>query len=149
MRVTLHRSASLDARALSAVRQAALGPLLRDSGDALAVPSRSGLAVRLAGDGELRSLNARHAGIDAATDVLSFPGEGDWVGDIAISVERAIAQRPEDPAAELRLLAVHGLLHCLGFDHGDPVEAARMTGETRRLLPGAAIPDLEAETPTP
>jgi len=149
MRVTLHRSPSLDAAALAAVRAADLGPLLRRSGDVLGVPPRSGLALRLADDPELRALNARHAGTDRATDVLAFPGERGWVGDIAISVPRACGQNPSDPAAELRLLAVHGLLHCLGHDHGDPSSAARMTAETRRLLPGEPVPDLGADHSEP
>jgi probable rRNA maturation factor len=147
MRVTLHRSPGLSAADLGAIRAARLGPVLRQSGDALGVPTRAGLALRLTGDAELRALNRRHAGEDAPTDVLSFPGAGAWVGDVAISVERARAQNPEDPAAELRLLAVHGLLHCLGHDHDEPGRAARMRAETRRLLPGQPIPDLPVPTP--
>jgi probable rRNA maturation factor len=91
----------------------------------------------------LRRLNAAHAGIDAATDFLAFAGAGDWVGDIAVSVERARAQNPQAPVEEIRLLAVHGLLHCLGHDHNQPAPAAEMTAATRRLLPGQAVPDLE------
>ena len=48
--------------------------------------------------------------------------------------------------AELRLLAVHGLLHCLGHDHADAAGAAAMTAETRRLLPGQQIPELDPGT---
>ena len=143
MRVTLHRSSDLDAEALRTVRAARLGALLRRSGDALGVPDRAGLALRLADDREMRRLNRLHAGLDAATDVLAFPGQGDWVGDIAVSVARARAQNPADPAGELRLLAVHGLLHCRGHDHDRTGTAALMTAETRRLLPGHQVPDLE------
>jgi probable rRNA maturation factor len=142
MRVTVQRSATLSAADLTAVRAAEIGPLLRRSGAVLGVPPRAGLAVRLTGDAELRALNAAHAGRDEATDVLSFAGSGAWVGDIAISVERARVQNPGDPAAELRLLAVHGLLHCLGHDHGEAAAAARMNDATRRLLPGQPVPDL-------
>jgi len=74
--------------------------------------------------------------------VLAFPGdERARVGDVAISVERAMSQAA-DGVAELRLLAVHGLLHCLGHDHALPEPAAVMTAATRALLPGADIPDL-------
>ena len=143
MRVTIHRSPSLDAATLALVRGGGLGPLLRGSGDLLGVPARAGLAVRLTDDEELRRLNRLHAGVDAATDVLAFPGDGrEWVGDVAISVERARVQNPAAPTAELRLLAVHGLLHCLGHDHDEPEAAAAMTAATRRLLPGQDIPDL-------
>jgi probable rRNA maturation factor len=117
--------------------------LLRGCGEQLDVPVRASLCVRLTGDAELRELNTRFLGNDAPTDVLAFPGgERARVGDIAISVERAMRQAP-DGVAELRLLAVHGLLHCLGHDHDLPRSAAAMTAATRRLLPGAAIPDLE------
>jgi probable rRNA maturation factor len=143
MRVTVHRSPTLDTRSLALVRESGLGSLLRRSGDVLGVPARAGLAVRLTDDEELRRLNRLHAGTDAATDVLAFPGESrGWVGDVAISVERACAQNPAGPAAELRLLAVHGLLHCLGRDHDEAGRAATMTAETRRLLPGQDVPDL-------
>ena len=75
--------------------------------------------------------------------MLAFPsGERARVGDVAISVERAIGQAP-DGVAELRLLAVHGLLHCLGHDHELPEPAAAMTAATRMLLPDADVPDLE------
>ena len=94
-------------------------------------------------DAELRDLNARFLGIDAPTDVLAFPsGERARVGDVAISVERAIGQA-SDAVAELRLLAVHGLLHCLGHDHALPAPAAAMTAATRMLLPEADVPDLQ------
>ena len=99
--------------------------------------------MRLTGDAELRDLNARFLGNDAPTDVLAFPaGERARVGDVAISVERAIAQAA-DGASELRLLAVHGLLHCLGHDHALPEPAAAMTAATRVLLPDADVPDLQ------
>lgn len=106
--------------------------------------------MRLTDDAELRALNASFAGVDEPTDVLAFPGADDvesrrvagaYVGDIAISIERAAAQA-DDVAAELRLLSVHGLLHCLGHDHADRAGAVAMTNATRRLLPEQAVPDL-------
>jgi len=145
MRVTLHRGDLLAAADLDLVRRAALAPLLRGAGTALGVPPRAGLAVRLTDDSELRALNREHRHADAATDVLAFPGDGrTWVGDLAISVARARAQRADDAASELRLLAVHGFLHCLGHDHGDPAGATAMTAATRLLLPGEDVPALEA-----
>lgn len=110
---------------------------------------RAQLTVRLTDDAELRALNARFLGVDEPTDVLAFPGAegiesragGAYVGDIAISIERAAAQA-DDVAAELRLLSVHGLLHCVGHDHADRAGAAAMTRATRRLLPDHAVPDL-------
>ena len=103
--------------------------------------------VRLTDDATVRELNARFLDDDHATDVLAFPGGGATLspaahmGDVAISIERAMAQS-DDGAAELRLLAVHGLLHCLGYDHADRQDAARMTQLTRDMLPEQTIPDL-------
>ena len=142
MRVSVIRDPCLSPRQRRVVAEARLGTLLRGCGDQLDVPARASLCLRLTGDAELRDLNARFLGLDAPTDVLAFPSdERSRVGDVAISVERAIGQAP-DGVAELRLLAVHGLLHCLGHDHALPQPAAAMTAATRMLLPGADIPDL-------
>jgi probable rRNA maturation factor len=143
MRVSVIRDPSLTSRQRRAVTDARLGSLLRACGDRLNVGSRSSVCLRLTGDVELRDLNRSFLGVDAPTDVLAFPSDDPHrVGDVAISVERAVAQA-SDGAAELRLLAVHGLLHCLGHDHGDPGPALRMTALTRALLPGAEVPELE------
>jgi rRNA maturation RNase YbeY len=145
MRVSIRRAESVPLAAhRGAIRRADLGTLLRRSGDALGVGERASLALRLTDDDELRALNARFLGSDAPTDVLAFPaGERDRVGDVAISVERAVEQdEGGDGSAELRLLAVHGLLHCLGHDHSGAAEAAAMTAATRALLPGQTVPDL-------
>ncbi|MBV8301139.1 MAG: rRNA maturation RNase YbeY [Candidatus Dormibacteraeota bacterium] len=139
----MHRAATLTASQRSTVAAAELGTLLREAGDRLGVATRASLAVRLTDDAELRALNRDFAGLDEPTDVLAFAGEQQHVGDVAISVRRALAQAPGgDGAAELRLLAVHGLLHCLGHDHGNPQAAATMTSLTRELLPGQPVPDL-------
>lgn len=93
--------------------------------------------VVLTDDEEIRELNRAFRGIDAATDVLSFPArEGedvgipdDFLGDIAISVPRALLQAEEyghAPERELAFLAVHGALHILGYDHTNEEEAKNM-----------------------
>jgi probable rRNA maturation factor len=146
MRVSIRRAESVTlATHRGVIRRAALGPLLRRCGDAMAVGPRASLAVRLTDDDELRELSARFLGVDAPTDVLAFPAdEPGRAGDIAISVERAIAQDDGDGVAELRLLAVHGLLHCLGHDHAGADDAAAMTAFTRALLPDQQVPQLSA-----
>src|ERR1051325_11344369 len=78
------------------------------------------MAVRLTGDEELRRLNRDFAGEDHATDVLSFAGEGEHLGDLAISwpaVTRQAREHRHSAESELALLCVHGLLHLLGWDH--------------------------------
>ncbi|HEY6379327.1 MAG TPA: rRNA maturation RNase YbeY [Candidatus Dormibacteraeota bacterium] len=148
MRVTLAVAAELGVRERAAVRSARLGTLLRHCGAELGVDARTSLSVRLSDDAELQRLNGAFRGVDSPTDVLAFPpGEPGYLGDIAISVERALDQA-DDGAAELRLLAVHGLLHCLGHEHHDAEDAARMTAATRRLLPGEEVPDLVPAAPS-
>jgi probable rRNA maturation factor len=78
-------------------------------------------AVVVASDEALRQANRRFRGKGQSTDVLSFPdGEAGRLGDILISARRADRQarqfghRVED---ELKVLALHGLMHLLGFDH--------------------------------
>lgn len=96
-------------------------------------PAADSLAVRFVSDREMRRLNSRYRRRDAATDVLSFPGDLDpaaprlpvaggasHLGDIVVSVPtaRRRARRLGHPVAtELRVLLLHGVLHCLGHDH--------------------------------
>jgi probable rRNA maturation factor len=93
------------------------------------------LAVRFASDRELQRVNRTFRGKDAATDVLSFPGEAaGWMGDILISVpsaRRQAAAARHSVDRELRILLLHGLLHCLGFDHER--DRGQMTRLERRL----------------
>jgi probable rRNA maturation factor len=111
----------------------------------------SALSCRMTTPTELRRLNRRFAGLDEITDVLAFPagesrpgsgfqmppGRASLLGDMVISVGTASTQAEElgqDPRSEVRLLAVHGLLHLLGHDHHQAEEAERMTAATRQLL---------------
>lgn len=70
-------------------------------------------------DRAIRELNRQYLGCDRATDVISFPGDGDLLGEIACSVDTAKRQarsRGVSLIDELRLHAVHGLLHLAGYD---------------------------------
>lgn len=78
------------------------------------------LGVRFSGDREMRRVNREFRGKDKTTDVLSFPGEEEHVGDILISVPTARRQAAEaghPVEREIRILLLHGLLHCMGYDH--------------------------------
>lgn len=140
---------------------------------AAGAPRPASVGLILADDVELARLNRTHLGRRGPTDVLSFPllppeayppHEGDvdrsdrppvqfvlppgarpHLGDIVVSVERAITQAEAgrggqtgdvswSPADELRLLVTHGALHLCGWDHADPVEEAAMRALERRLL---------------
>ena len=95
------------------------------------------VAVRLTGDTELRRLNRDYAGEDHVTDVLSFTGSGEHVGDLAIAWRMTVRQSKlyGHPAeTELGLLCVHGLLHLLGWDHATATERKEMDRITRAAL---------------
>lgn len=95
------------------------------------------VAIRLTGDRELRRLNRAYAGEDSVTDVLSFAGSGEHVGDLAISWPAAVRQSKafgHDADTEVALLTVHGLLHLLGWDHVTAAERTEMNRLTRAAL---------------
>jgi len=95
------------------------------------------VAVRIMSDAEIRRLNRTFAGEDHATDVLSFTGSGDHIGDLAISwpaVVRQARQYRHPQRTELALLCVHGLLHLLGWNHATATEAREMTRLTVAAL---------------
>ena len=94
------------------------------------------LSVVLTDNEQLQELNLNYLGIDAPTDVLSFPASeldpesgARYIGDVLISIPRAQSQA--DAAghpleSEVQLLVVHGILHLLGHDHAEPEEKDRM-----------------------
>lgn len=93
------------------------------------------LSIVLCDDAYIRELNREWRGIDAPTDVLSFPQHGTWLlGDVVISVETAARQAPGTLEEELRVLLVHGLCHLLGFDHEEEGDAAEMREREGELL---------------
>jgi probable rRNA maturation factor len=93
--------------------------------------ARGHLAIALVTDTAMRRMNAQYRDADYATDVLSFPsGTPGVLGDIAIARGVAIRQaraQGHSETIELRILALHGLLHLLGYDH------ERDRGEMRRI----------------
>ncbi len=112
------------------------------------------VAIALVSDGQMRRLNRIYRRTDSVTDVLSFPARAasrpphsalrtphsalrpTHLGDIAIAtgVARRQAREARHPyATELRVLALHGLLHLLGYDHDDPADQGRMARVERAL----------------
>ena len=94
------------------------------------------MTIVLTDDAQLHELNREYLGVDAPTDVLSFPASetdpetgAQYLGDIVISIPHAMlqAQAGGHPLeAEVQLLVVHGTLHLLGHDHAEVEEKARM-----------------------
>ncbi len=103
--------------------------------------ARGTVSIAVLPDAAVRALNRRYRGKNSGTDVLSFPGFGDNLGDIAIS--RGIAQKQAKALGhpfgiELRVLALHGLLHLLGYDHDS--DNGRMARVEARLRRKAGLP---------
>src|SRR5437762_10129847 len=110
---------------------------------ALAALGRPGgeVEVLLVDDAEIRRLNGAWRGVPRRTDVLAFPletpGPAALVGQVVISIDTAArqAQRVGVPlVAELELLVTHGVLHLVGYDDRDPVEARLMHEREREVL---------------
>jgi len=99
--------------------------------------ARGHVTVALVPDGRIHELNRGFRGVDSPTDVLSFPaGVPEILGDVVIA--RGVARRQARAAGhgfetELRVLALHGLLHLLGYDHEhDGGRMARLEARLRR-----------------
>jgi len=105
------------------------------------------LAIVLADDSAIRLLNRDWRDVDAATNVLSFPGadtRGGHLGDIVLAFETITreARAEKKPFAHhLAHLAVHGFLHLIGYDHDRDSDAETMERTEREILRQLAIPD--------
>jgi probable rRNA maturation factor len=131
-----------------------LARFLRQARRAAGLPGRVNLLVT--SSREVRELNRRFRGIDRPTDVLSFPAPAEsFDGDIAVSADIAAdnARRLGHRAAEeLKILALHGVLHLAGYDHErDNGAMARKEARLRRELglPGSLIARACAPAGTP
>jgi probable rRNA maturation factor len=132
---------ALDAR--SVVRRA-----ITEAAALLSTPGAE-LAIVLTDDSAIRRLNCAWRGVDAATNVLSFPtrrfgGEAPLIGDIVLAYETIVAQAHADAkpfANHVAHLAVHGFLHLLGYDHVRNKDAEAMERLERDVLRRLSIPD--------
>jgi probable rRNA maturation factor len=115
--------------------------------------ARGTVSVAVVSDARVRALNRRYRGVNRATDVLSFPTSPEpratrhglrpmSLGDIVIA--RGVARRQAREAGhseltEWRVLALHGLLHLLGYDHER--DRGRMRRVERKLRRQGGLPD--------
>jgi probable rRNA maturation factor len=97
------------------------------------------LSISLVSEEEIAELHERYLHEAGPTDVLSFPldeeaGEDGLrqLGDVVIAPTVAARNHPDDPASELRLLLVHGILHLLGHDHMERADRASMWARQER-----------------
>ena len=109
------------------------------------------LSIVVENDAFLQHLNGQYLGIDAPTDVLSFPSGEEmadpesgrpYLGDIILSYPRAAEQAAatqETVEDELQLLVVHGVLHLLGHDHAGTEEKERMWNAQAGVLSALGV----------
>lgn len=103
------------------------------------------LSVSFVTEEEMADLHVRYMAEEGPTDVLSFPldetGEDGVrvLGDVVIAPAVAARNNPADPASEMRLLLVHGILHLLGHDHEEEGERAAMWAIQERYT-GVSLP---------
>jgi probable rRNA maturation factor len=124
---------------------------------AAAAPARARgeVTIAIVGDRRMRILNRAFRGKDYATDVLSFPVGGREpggsrhgraprsLGDIVIAAGVAARQAREHghtTSVEFKVLALHGLLHLIGYDHDAPDDNGRMARAEARLRARAGLP---------
>jgi probable rRNA maturation factor len=123
-------------RQRGAVDEEGLRSLARDTLRGEGV-DRAELSVSFVESGEIEELHERFMDEPGPTDVLAFPldetggpaeegGGARHLGDVVVAPAEAERNNPADPAGELRLLLVHGILHLLGYDHEDEDARTRM-----------------------
>jgi len=113
----------------------------------------SELTIVLTDDSRIQDLNRDYLGIDAPTDVLSFPAsETDpetgarYIGDIIISMPYAArsAEKAGHPVeAEVQLLVVHGVLHLLGHNHAEEEEKTQMWKAQSEILESLGLGNIK------
>ncbi|GAB4525218.1 MAG: rRNA maturation RNase YbeY [Anaerolineae bacterium] len=124
---------------------------------AQAAPEGCALTIALTPDEMVQGLNQQFRGIDAPTDILSFPSgiqPPGYLGDLVIAFPYASAQAAREGHAlmdSLALLVVHGTLHLLGYDHDTPEKRAAMWAAQETVLHMLGIspdivPALEGDT---
>jgi probable rRNA maturation factor len=105
---------------------------------------RGEVAIALVPDSQVRALNSKYRRKNAPTDVLSFPSnEPGFLGDIVIA--KGVARRQARDMrhsfrTELRVLALHGLLHLLGYDHENGRDKGAMARMEVRLRRKGGLP---------
>lgn len=123
----------------------------------------SALTIVIVDDAYVRDLNRQYRGVDASTDILSFPAdplpdelqdEGPYLGDLVIAYPYTAQQAGREGHSmddTLMLLVVHGTLHLLGYDHDTPENKASMWSAQEAALQALNIsthivPSLEEDT---
>jgi len=110
-----------------------------------------GITILLADDACLRQLNRRFRGKNKTTNVLSFEArDSSYLGDIAVAfdtVEKEARAQKKSISAHAAHLAVHGILHLIGYDHAGEAGAASMERLETLILSRLGLSDPYAPRP--
>ena len=141
-RTTASARQAAPSKKTAAARQAALGKGLGPWLSRVAPAKAKGdLSLAIVSDRRMRALNRQFRGKDAVTDVLSFPSdERGFMGDIVVAAGVATRQARDaghSVQTELKVLALHGLLHLLGYDH--ETDDGKMAAAEARLRKKAGL----------
>lgn len=117
-------------------------------------PANTLVTIRIVDETESSRLNSTFRNVSRATNVLAFPAPAEIfgsgpedefeLGDLAICaavVLREAAEQEKQPLAHFAHMTVHGVLHLVGYDHGDPAEAREMESLERHILAELGCPD--------
>ena len=111
---------------------------------------KGGFSILLADNKKLRALNRDFRGKDKATNVLSFPSQGGYRGDIAIAygvTKKEAKTTGKTFADHATHLVVHGVLHLAGYDHERPKDAKAMEPLEVKILKRLGIADPYVTSP--
>ena len=151
--------------------EALIKKVLQKGAEIRQVPDSAEISILLCGNQEIHQLNQQYRGVDAPTDVLSFPmidyeAPADFafledspvedyfdpdtgellLGDIVISVEKVMEQAEKyghSVKRELAFLVAHSMLHLFGYDHMEPDEAEVMEDKQNQILLNIGITRME------
>ena len=104
-----------------------------------ALPSGAKLSVAFLSPEEIKTLNEKYRDSNGPTDVLSFEGDGDFLGEVLVAPQVVETQADahglkfED---EIRRVLIHGVLHLLGYDHKKEEDKKEMREKEKELLSG-------------
>lgn len=128
------------------------GAALRSCGRSL--PGRAVLTIRIVDEEESGRLNSSFRNVSRPTNVLAFPAPAEIfganqdddteLGDLAICapvVLREAEEQAKRPLEHFAHMTVHGVLHLVGYDHGNPDEAGEMESLEKQVLAELGYPD--------
>lgn len=139
---------------VSKTMEARITEVLEEAARVHEVDDMAEVSLMFTDDESIHEMNREYRGIDRPTDVLSFAleegeeeeiyggPEENLLGDIIISVETAVRQAQEyghSVEREMSFLALHGMLHLLGYDHMEEDERQEMRAQEKAILASLGI----------